>query len=188
MNNNNPNRDVTPPAAAETSSSTGAAAALEASEMEIGKLRADLEDASDRVLRAQAELDNYRKRVQREMEDERRYATLPLLRDLLPVLDNIHRAIAAAEKSAAGGGLLDGVKMIAQSLAAALAMHDCRQIEALHEPFDPAYHQAISQHPSTEYPPGTVVLVAQEGYTLHDRVLRPAQVIVSTPSKGGDAS
>ena len=107
-----------------------------------------LDDASDRVLRAQAELDNYRKRVRREMEDERRYATLPLLRDLLPVLDNIQRAIAAAEKSPGGGSLLDGVKLVAQTLEAALAQHDCKRIDALHKPFDPAFHQAISQQPS----------------------------------------
>ncbi|HEX3727585.1 MAG TPA: nucleotide exchange factor GrpE [Pirellulales bacterium] len=158
---------------------SAAAAALEASEMEISKLRADLEDASDRVLRAQAEMENYRKRVKREIEDERRYATLPLLHELLPVLDNIGRAIAAAEKSPANGGLLDGVKLVAQSLEASLARHECRRIDALGKPFNPAFHQAISQQPSAEYPPGTVVLVAQEGYVLHDRVVRPAQVIVS---------
>ncbi len=157
-----------------------AAAALEASEMEIGKLRSDLEDATDRVLRAQAELDNYRKRVRREMEDERRYASLPLLGDLLPVLDNIQRAIAAAEKSGGSNALLDGVRMVAQSLEAALARHDCKRINALHQPFDPAFHQAISQQATTEYPANTVLLVAQEGYVLHDRVVRPAQVIVST--------
>jgi molecular chaperone GrpE len=155
-------------------------AALEASEVEMGKLRADLEDAADRVLRAQAELDNYRKRARRELEDERRYASLPLLRDLLPVIDNIYRAIAAAEKSPGGASLLDGVKLIAQSLEGVLAGHDCKRIDALHQPFDPAFHQAISQQPTDEYPPHTVVLVAQEGYVLYDRVVRPAQVIVST--------
>jgi molecular chaperone GrpE len=164
----------------EAADSMAAAAALEASENEIAKLRADLEDASDRVLRAQAELDNYRKRARREMEDERRYATLPLLRDLLPVLDNIQRAITAAEKSPAGNGLLDGVRLVAQSLETVLARHDCRKVEALGKPFDPAFHQAISQQPSNDHPPGTVVLVAQDGYVLHDRVVRPAQVIVST--------
>ena len=174
--------EMMPTGPTEPSNASAAAAALEASEVEIGKLRADLEDASDRVLRAQAELDNYRKRVKREIEDERRYATLPLLRDLLPVLDNVHRAIAAAEKSTLGGGLLDGVKMIAQSVAATLAKHDCRQIEALHQPFDPTYHEAISQQSTSDHPPNTVVLVAQEGYLLHDRVVRPAQVIVSAPA------
>jgi molecular chaperone GrpE len=163
----------------EASNASAAAAALEASEVEIGKLRADLEDASDRVLRAQAELENYRKRVRREMDDERRYATLPLLRDLLPVIDNVQRAIAAAEKLGASGGLLDGVKLIGQSLVSTLERHDCRKIEALHKHFDPAFHEAISQQATGEYPPNTVVLVAQDGFMLHDRVVRPAQVIVS---------
>jgi molecular chaperone GrpE len=158
-----------------------AAAALEASEAEIAKLRADLEDASDRVLRAQAEMENYRKRARREMEDERRYAMLPLMQDLIPVLDNIGRAIAAAEKSPGGGGaLLDGVKLVGQSLETVLARHGCKRIEALGEPFDPAFHEAISQQPSADYPPGSVMLVALDGYVLHDRVVRPAQVIVST--------
>lgn len=155
-------------------------AAFAASESEISKLRADLDDASDRVLRAQAELDNYRKRARRELEDERRYAAMPLLQDLLPVLDDMYRAIEAAEKSPQAGGLLDGVKLVAASLVAALAKYDCKRIEALGQPFDPAFHEAISQQPSAEHPPGTVVLVAKEGYTLHDRVVRAAQVIVST--------
>ncbi len=159
--------------------SMAAAAALEASETEISKLRADLEDACERVLRAQAELDNYRKRVRREMEDERRYATLALLRDLLPALDNIQRAIAAAEKSPSGNGLLDGVRLVAQSLETVLARHDCRRVDALGKPFDPAFHEAISQQPSADHPPGTVIMVVQDGYVLHDRVVRPAQVIVS---------
>lgn len=163
----------------EGSGASGADAAFEASEVEISKLKADLDDATDRVLRAQAELENYRKRARREIEDERRYATLPLLRDILPVLDNFQRAIAAAEKSEASP-LVDGVKMVAQSLLSVLARHDCKPIDALHKPFDPAVHEAISQQPNPDFPPGTVVLVAQEGYTLHDRVVRPAQVIVST--------
>jgi len=172
----------------DAANAVGAAAALEASEVEISKLRGDLEDASDRVLRAQAELDNYRKRIRREIEDERRFATVGLLRDLLPVVDNIHRAIAAAEKSHGGGVLLEGVKLVAQSLEAALAAHNCQRIDALGKHFDPTFHQAISQQPSPEHPPNTVILVAQEGYLLHDRVVRPAQVIVSTsPGALGDA-
>ncbi len=158
----------------------GADAAFEASEVEISKLRADLEDASDRVLRAQAELENFRKRTRREIDDERRYAALPLLRDLLPVLDNIHRAIAAADTSAGGASVLDGVRLIAQNLEGVLSRYDCKRIDALGKPFDPSFHEAISQQPTNEVPPGTVTLVAQDGYTLHDRVIRPAQVLVST--------
>ena len=176
--------DFDPTLPVETGSAGGSEASLEASEVEIAKLRADLEDASDRVLRAQAEMENYRKRIRREMEDERRYASLPLLGDLLPVIDNLQRAIAAAEKSGATGGLLDGVKLVARGLEAALARHDCKKIDALGKPFDPAFHQAISQQPSADHPPHTVILVAQDGYTLHDRVVRPAQVIVSTSPEG----
>src|SRR5262245_39976056 len=109
------NEGLRPMSTPEEIAAGAADAALDASEDEIAKLRADLEDASDRVLRAQAELDNYRKRVRREMEDERRYASLPLLRDLLPVLDNLKRAIAASENTA-GEGLLSGVKLVAQAL------------------------------------------------------------------------
>ena len=83
-------------------------AAFAAGEEQMARLRADLDDASDRVLRAQAELENYRKRARRELEDERRYAALPLLRDLLPVLDDLKRAIEAAEKTPQPGGLVDG--------------------------------------------------------------------------------
>ena len=143
-------------------------------------LRTQLAAAKDRALRSQAELDNYRKRVRKEMEDERRYAQLPLLSDLLPVLDNVSRAIQAAEKSPDASGLLAGFKMVSQQLENVLSRHHCQRIDALHKPFDPHLHAAIMQQPSSEYPPNTVVQVAQEGYQLHDRVLRPTQVIVST--------
>lgn len=146
---------------------------------EVDVLRQELDAAKDRALRAQAELDNYRKRARREMEDERRYAQLPLLRDLLPVIDNIGRALQAAEKSPDGAGLLDGVKLVAQQLEGVLARHHCTRIAALHQPFDPHLHEAILQQPSGDYPSGTVLQVTQEGYQLHDRVVRPAQVIVS---------
>lgn len=135
--------------------------------------------ARDKFLRAQAELDNYRKRARRELEDERKYALMPLLRDLLPVVDNIQRAIDAAEKSSESGSLLEGFKLVSQQLAVALAKHHCVPIAALGEPFDPHRHDAILEQPSPDHPPGTVIMVTQPGYILHDRVVRPAQVIVA---------
>jgi molecular chaperone GrpE len=146
---------------------------------EMEQLRADLHEATDRVLRAQADLENYRKRARREMEEERRYAFMPLLRDLLPVVDNLQRALAASEKAPDSSGLLDGVRMVASSLEATLARHHCKKVDALNQPFDPAVHEAIAQQPSPGLPPYTVVAVAQDGYLLHDRVVRPAQVVVS---------
>lgn len=148
---------------------------------ETAALREEIDAAKDRVLRAQAELDNYRKRTRKEMEDERRYAQLPLLGDLLPVLDNMQRAIQAAEKSPEASGFLAGYKMLAEQLEGVLSRHHCKRIEALHQPFDPHLHAAIMQQPSSEYPAGTVLQVAQEGYQLHDRVVRPSQVVVSAP-------
>ncbi|HVA44766.1 MAG TPA: nucleotide exchange factor GrpE [Pirellulales bacterium] len=151
-------------------------------------LRRELAAAKDRALRAQAELDNYRKRMRKEMDDERRYAQLPLLGDLLPVLDNVQRAIQAAAKSPDASGLLAGFKMVAQQLENVLSRHHCQRIEAWHKPFDPHLHAAIMQQPTGEFPPNTVVQVAQDGYQVHDRVLRPAQVIVSTPPADGNGT
>ncbi|HWB13668.1 MAG TPA: nucleotide exchange factor GrpE [Pirellulales bacterium] len=153
---------------------------------DVAALRDELAAARDRALRAQAEFENYRKRMRKEMDDERKYAQLPLLTDLLPVLDNVSRAIQAAEKSSDAGGLLAGFKMVSQQLEGVLARHHCQRIDALHQPFDPHLHAAILQQPSSEHPPNTVIQVAQDGYQLHDRVLRPAQVIVSTAAAVGD--
>ncbi len=159
---------------------TAAAAAVDtAAPGEAENLRQELEAAKERALRVQAELENYRKRMRREMDDERRYAQLPLLKELLPVIDNIGRAVQAAEKSSDGAGLLDGVKLVAQQLEGVLSRHHCTRIAALHQPFDPHLHEAILQQPNGEHPPGTVLQVTQEGYQLHERVVRPAQVIVS---------
>jgi molecular chaperone GrpE len=145
----------------------------------LDQLRTDLEAAKDRVLRSQAELENYRKRASREIEENRRYAELPLMRDMLPVLDNIERAIAAGEKAQDVAALLEGVKMVARQFEETLERHHCQRIGALHLPFDPHLHHAISQQPTSEFPPNTVVIVAQSGFQLYDRVVRPSQVIVS---------
>ena len=145
------------------------------------KLRSELAAAKDRELRAHAELDNYRKRAARELDERLRYANLPLLRDLLPVLDNVDRAIEAAEKSADANALLEGFKIVSQQLGDVLKRHHCTRIEALHTPFDPNVHHAVMQQPSEEHPANTVLMVTQNGYQLHDRVVRPSQVIVSAP-------
>ncbi len=161
---------------------TGVDAALEAGQQasaDLAQLREELAEANDRALRAQAEVDNVLKRARREIDEERRFANLPLLRDLLPVLDNIGRAIDAAGKCDDAAGLLAGVKMVAQQLETVFQSHHCQKIAALEQPFDPHSHQAISQQPHADHPENTVVMVVQEGYRLHDRVIRPAQVIVS---------
>lgn len=159
----------------------------------LARLESDLAAANDRALRAQAELDNFRKRASRQLEDERKYASLPLLRDLLPVVDNLQRAIAAAEKNHNGQGLLEGVKLVAQQLGDVLQQHHCTVIEAAGKLFDPHQHHAVAHLPSEEHPPETVIEVTQAGYTLHDRVVRAAQVLVSAgpaspPTVDGDGT
>jgi molecular chaperone GrpE len=146
---------------------------------QIEQLRAHWEDAKNKALRYQADLDNYRKRVARQMEEERRYANLPLIRDLLPVWDNMHRAVEAAEQNHQTASLLEGFKMVTRQLEDVLARHDCTPIEAEGEPFDPHRHEAVLQQPTGDHPPNTVVQVTQTGFQLHDRVVRPSQVIVA---------
>ncbi len=140
---------------------------------------ARLRETEDRLLRTQAELENYRKRAQREFDEARRYREIDLLRDLLPVLDNVERALDAAAKTADVESLVSGFRMTAQQIEKLLLIHGCKPIETEGQPFDPTVHEAILQQPVAGTPPGTVVGVATKGYRLHDRVVRPAQVIVS---------
>ena len=140
---------------------------------------AQVQELQDRLLRTQAELDNFRKRSRRELEDERKYASLPLMRDLLPVIDNVGRAIEAAGKNADATSLLEGFRMVSQQLNGVLERHHCKPIKAQDEQFDPHFHEAILQQPSADKPENTVLMVTQSGYQMHDRVIRPAQVIVS---------
>ena len=133
----------------------------------------------DNWLRAQAELENFRKRTQKEMQQNFRYQAISLARDLLPALDNLERALAAAQESANIQELTQGVQMVAQQLQDILGQHDVKPIEALDQPFDPNLHEAIQQMPSANHPPMTVMHEVERGYLLHDRVVRPSKVIVS---------
>lgn len=157
----------------------GAESDFDGPENLVERLRIEAAEANDRALRAHAELENFRKRARRDADDERKYANLPLLRDLLPVVDNIARALEAGEKTQDAGKLLEGVRLVSQQLDNVFGQYQCKRIPALGEPFDPNLHQAIAQQPSGEHPAGTVLLEAQAGYQMHDRVLRPSQVIVS---------
>ncbi len=141
---------------------------------------AELATQQDRVLRLQAEIQNLRTRQARELADARQYASIDLMRDILPVVDNIDRAIEAAGDGSETAGLLEGFKLVRQQLVTALAQHGCKEIDAEGETFNPDLHQAILQQPSDELPAGQVMMVTQAGYQLHDRVVRAAQVIVSS--------
>jgi molecular chaperone GrpE len=142
-------------------------------------LSSQLQDAEERVLRAQAEIENVRKRGRREYEDLLRYGEMNLLRDILPVLDNIERAIEASESTTDIETLREGFRMTASQIEKLLESHGCETIKTENEVFDPTVHEAISQQPGNGADPGTVIGVTSRGYVLHDRVVRPAQVIVA---------
>ncbi|NLF68841.1 MAG: nucleotide exchange factor GrpE [Candidatus Anammoximicrobium sp.] len=166
-------------AISEVATEAAEAAAADRKSPQSQQLPSQLAEAEDRALRAYAELENYRKRANRLLQEEVKYAPLPLLRDLLPVVDNLERAIQSADQSGGSAGLLEGVKMVAQQLLAVLDQHDCRRMDPKGSPFDPHLHEAVTQIPSQDLPPGTVAEVLLSGYQLHERVVRPAQVLVS---------
>jgi molecular chaperone GrpE len=156
---------------------------------ELRRLSDELQAANERALRAQAELENFRKRLRREAEEERRYAVLPLISELLPVIDNLERAIQSGEQSGQQNDeLLRGVMMVHSQFLAALERNHCRRLGEAGEIFDPHLHQAIAQEPGGNYPAGVVTRVARYGYQLHDRVVRPAEVLVSTGKNDSPAN
>lgn len=170
-----PERDESPPSSAAASSAEKPAPEADPLQEAI----AERDAAVDRALRTQAELENYRRRMQRERDEDRRYAALPLVRDLLPGLDNLQRALDAAQHTDDLAAMLQGVEMVAAQIQEILTRHGAEPIAAVGEPFDPNRHEAITQMPSTEHPPMTVIDEIERGYMLHDRVIRPSKVIVS---------
>ena len=153
-------------------------------EAEQPSLESQLADAGQQLLRGQADLENYQKRSQRDLAEQRRYAALPLARELLNVTDNLQRAIEAAVEAGESEQLVSGVQMVAEQLALILSQYDCLLIDAEGKEFDPNLHEAIGQVPSQDHPPGTVVQVTQAGYRMHDRVVRPSQVLVAVATTG----
>lgn len=155
---------------------------LEASQVldDIEQLRARAEERDkflDLLQRTRADFENYQKRVQRDLEQERRYALSPLVRDLLPALDNLERALASLKGESA---LSKGIEIVKSQLLEALKRHGITRIEAVGRPFDPHQHEAVMQQPAADQPANTVLQVLEEGYVYHDRVLRPSKVIVSS--------
>ncbi|MEY3176001.1 MAG: cofactor [Planctomycetota bacterium] len=159
------------------------AAASQASENAV--LQAKLDDLQSRLVRTLADMENYRRRAQRELEESRRFESLRLVRDLLPALDGLNRAIASGEQTADPQALLSGIRMVAQQFRDILRGHAAEPIDALGQPFDPNLHEALTQIPSAEHPPMTVLQVVELGYRMHDRVVRPARVIVSSAPPAG---
>ena len=149
-------------------------------ESSIENLEAQLADAEKRVLLAHADLENFRRRNRSQMQDQMRYASLTLMTEILESVDNLQRAIEAYETEPNGDGLAEGVRLVSQQIEASLENHGCKKINAVGEPFDPNLHQAIQMQPSAEHAANLVAAHLRPGFQLHERVIRPSQVFVST--------
>ena len=164
-------------------------------EEELERLQADVEAARDRMLRTAAEFENYKKRAERDKNDFMKYIATEFVTDLLPIMDNLERAIDATDQSknedvnAVGQNFesfREGVRLIYKQLQDVLTRRGVTQIEAVGKSFDPNVHEAVMQTPSEEYPANTVAAEFQKGYMLHDRVIRASMVSVSAGNPEGE--
>jgi molecular chaperone GrpE len=154
---------------------------LEKDVAELQAIAKERDHFLERLQRVTAELENYRKRVQREREQWRRFALEGFLRDLLPTVDNLERAIRAARESRDLEGLLTGLELIDRVLQETLGRYGVKPIEAVGRPFDPFDHEAVEMVVGEGEPPGTVLAELQRGYRFYEHLLRPARVRVVRP-------
>jgi molecular chaperone GrpE len=159
----------------------GAPDAVPAEELE--RVAAERDQYLDQLRRLKAEFDNYRKRQERDRQIVAQAGARDVVADLLPVMDNLERAVAALDET--DPGLVAGIDMVRQQLAGLLSGRGVTEIEAHEQEFDPTVHEAVTMSPSPEHPAGTVVAVIDKGYRLNDAVLRPARVVVATRPDGG---
>lgn len=152
-------------------------------EMKVQSAEDAAAQAHERLLRATAEYENYKKRGQRETEEFRKFANESLIKELLPVIDNLERAVesSGADKTA-NKGIVEGVEMTLREIYKVLERFHLKALESEGRPFDPNFHQAVLQQETQDHPENTVLKEMQKGYILHDRLIRPAMVVVS---KGG---
>jgi molecular chaperone GrpE len=177
--------------AAEAPGATGATGATSATmtgspEERIAALEAEKQELRDRMLRVAAEFENYKKRVRKDLGDAEIKAKETVLKDLIEVLDNLERAVAV-EANADVKSVQQGVQLVLRLFQSKLDRYEVRPIEAKGQPFDPRMHEAISQVPSAEAAPGSVLSELQKGYRIGERLLRPAMVVVAVapPSAAG---
>ena len=145
----------------------------------IARLQAEISAQKDQTLRDRADLENTRKRLQREREDAIRYANTRLLETLLPILDNFELGMMEARRTSEGSAVLIGMSMVQKQLESFLTDSGLQSIEATGQKFDPNLHEALGEEPNDEVPEGQVIRVQRKGYKLRDRLIRPASVFVS---------
>lgn len=151
-------------------------------EEQLAAKEKEARDNWDRFLRERADLENYRKRVNREKEELLNYGNKSLIEEILPIVDNLERALAHASEDGQAA-VVEGIRMTHGMLIAALKKFGVTPVESVGTAFDPNFHQAMAQVPTDEHPPNTVVEEYQKGYLLKERLLRPAMVTVATSVK-----
>lgn len=189
-----PERENAPAAAEAQPTGQTAGQAAPETEEEVSALRARLQEAEttakanyELFLRERAELENFKKRMQREQAESVRFANEPLLRDLLPIVDNLERAVTHAQSGGNGQPLAEGVSLILRTFQSILEKYGVSRVATVGEPFDPTKHEAMAQVENAELAPNTVVDEHLPGYLLHGRLLRPALVTVAkAPSEEKD--
>lgn len=157
----------------------GDPAALLAQAARIAELEAEVAGLRDQALRSVAEAQNVQKRARMQMDQERKFATEGLLRDLIPILDNFDRSLAAVEKGASLESVVGGLRTVDKQLRSVLERAGLKRVGSVGMAFDPAHHEAIVTHETEDHPEDTVLDEIEAGYVLHERVLRPARVRVS---------
>jgi len=185
-----PEESATIPVEIEPPSDPGAEPAVDpiaALEAKIASLEKEKKDNWDRYLRAAADLENARKRTKRELDDARFDTKNKVLKEMLPVVDNLERAIEHAGGEGDKAAIVEGVQLVLRQFQTAFERLDVTAIEAIGQPFDPNLHEAISQIESDQ-PPGTIIQVLQRGYRAGDRLLRPALVVVAKARPAAEGS
>ncbi len=148
-------------------------------EEKLKKAQTQAQENNEKYLRLYAEFENYRKRVSREKEEYTRFAHEQVVKDLLPVLDDLERALTHAQSAAEVPALIEGVEMVKKHLISALEKYELKTFESFGKPFDPHVHEAVSHQESADFPPDTVMNEYRKGYTLRGKLVRPALVVVS---------
>lgn len=170
-----------PPASEPSDVDPPSADPLEEAKAEASKYR-------DQLLRTAADFDNFRKRHRRELEEADRRGREETLKDLLPVFDNLERAVAHAESASDVASLAEGILMVMRQFTDTLSRMNIQRVEAAGKSFDPMVHEAIQQLETSEHPPGTITAEVQAGYLLGDHLIRPAMVVVAKAPPDGDTA
>ena len=160
-----------------------AAARIAELEAQLAAAEKEKKENWDKYLRSVADLENYRKRTKRDIDDAKAETKSRVLKEILPVVDNLERAMAHEAPGEGGGAVLEGIKLVHRQFQTALERVEVTALDALGQPFDPNQHEAIGQEESDK-PPGSIVKVLQTGYKMGDRLLRPALVVVAKPRAG----